>query len=142
MSLADFCTCRLQKIELDIKKTTKNRKRCAKDNRISGVKLQKRKKSPVVALVEGCSSEVVDNYENDSEATLSDDFSAVDASYGESACFNKSNPWGQSVPELVLLKIFGFVVSANGALPFLTRYLYGIYICLQLGKHQQLNGYL
>ena len=95
---------------MDCKKPAKTRKRCAKDSKNSGAKLQKRKKSQVVDLAEGCSSEVVGECEADSEATLSD-----------SSCCDNSDPWGQSIPELVLLKIFGFVVGSNGALPFLNR---------------------
>lgn len=36
---------------------------------------------------------------------------------------DRSNPWGQAVPDLVLIKIFRYVVDTAGAIPFLPRYV-------------------
>lgn len=110
------------------KKLNRSRKRLPKAKRISEAKQYKRKKADVAVCGESCSSTLVDDCDErasqtDSEATLSDDLPAIYAKRDTVADSFRYNPWGQAVPDLVLLKIFRYVVDSAGAIPFLPRYV-------------------
>ena len=105
----------------------KNRKRSTKTKKIAKEKLRKRSQCKVAASGGEYSNESAKPCDEqvsiaDSEATVSEDFPAVDESNVlMSDSENEFNPWGRDVPELVLLKIFRHVVDSDGAVPFLIR---------------------